>query len=175
MMQDVSANGAVTTLTVNLLYCLPFVLDRKVRITAAGFRITTGVAGGLLYWAIYDNIPDKVFPRNILLQDSVSGATANTNRISNFDRTFEPGLYWFVEGSNKAISTIYVDTNNQILISGWNEFVLGGSPGAAVRGYTIALADITLGLPDPFPIAATPDTARNSWPQGALFFDSYPA
>jgi hypothetical protein len=167
---DAHGLGTTKQFVVNHLFARPILISRRSLITGIGIRVATGVAGSKVYWGVYDD-DGSCYPGKLLESGDLSGATA-VNRLDNFSRIFEPGLYWQALGSAHTPTIKGIETSVDQYILGLNDFTSGGTDGASGRFLDLTMVDITAGLPDPFTAGAIYDVGSNA-PAAWLYLDSY--
>ncbi|MFA5715784.1 MAG: hypothetical protein WC998_08585 [Candidatus Paceibacterota bacterium] len=156
-------------LTNNHIYARPFVNPKKCLISQVAIRVITASAGKFLYWGVYDD--NNTYPNRLVSQGSVSGSAAVV-RIEVKDFVLNPGLYWTAIGANFASVTHGIDMNDEMMVMGMRNVVDGFTAFTDPSFLEYVSADITAGMPDPFPVA-TEVTATITCPSFWLYIERY--
>jgi len=102
-----NATQSTTTLTVNEIWLLPFVVSATKTFTKLYAQISTLSAGNSIQFGVYASDSNNAPAANLVDSGAVSSGTSGVKQISStggLPVTLSPGLYFFAITANAAIT-----------------------------------------------------------------------
>lgn len=152
------ANGGIGGQSNDIIYIAPFVLSRKVSLSALTFKVVAGAVNAVARGAIYTNTRDTfLYPKLLVTETgSIAAAVAGVKSAAVGPIAIPAGIYWAAVLTGVAVPDIAWTTPQALL---------GFDPASLTTIGHLSIAFAYAGFPALFPAGAAYNVGTAACPQ----------